>query len=223
MFGRVAPRYDLLNHLLSFHIDGWWRARTAARLAQLASGTDIRALDLCCGTGDLLLALERRLRTRVIGADFCFPMLQAAAKKIARPVLVQADALALPVRDHTLDLVTIAFGLRNFVNYRRGLEDILRVLRPGGVLCLLEFTQPANRLVARLYSLYSRTILPVIGGIISGAPDAYTYLPESVARFPSAPELARLLEQTGYVSPEFEYMTCGVVALHLARAPGGST
>ncbi|MDX2150164.1 MAG: bifunctional demethylmenaquinone methyltransferase/2-methoxy-6-polyprenyl-1,4-benzoquinol methylase UbiE [Bryobacteraceae bacterium] len=221
MFGRVAPRYDLLNHLLSFQIDRYWRARTVARVREVLERDGARAMDLCCGTGDLLLALAERRRALVYGSDFCHPMLEAAAEKIARrraaAVLFEADGLRLPLADASLDLVTVAFGFRNFANYRAGLAELRRILRPGGVAAILEFSTPPNGLVRGLYGFYSTRVLPVLGGAISGSPDAYTYLPESVRKFPGAEELAEEMRGAGFVRVEFERMTLGVVALHLGR------
>jgi demethylmenaquinone methyltransferase/2-methoxy-6-polyprenyl-1,4-benzoquinol methylase len=221
MFGRVAHRYDLANHLLSLNLDRRWRARTAARLAPRLERPEARVLDLCCGTGDLLLALRARRGRPVFGSDFCHPMLTAAAAKAGRAgveaPLFEADALDLPLRDATLDVVTVAFGFRNFANYRRGLAELRRVLRPGGAAAILEFSQPRNPAFAALYGFYSRRVLPRIGGWLSGARDAYTYLPESVRKFPSAETLAREMEAAGFRRVCFEYMTFGVVALHIGE------
>src|SRR5689334_12612293 len=191
MFGRVAPRYDLLNHLLSFNIDKRWRARTVDTLRPILDREDAVVLDLCCGTADLTLALRAAARGRVLGSDFCHPMLTAAmAKTGPGSPLFEADALALPVADQSLDAATVAFGFRNLANYEAGLRELRRVLKPGGVAAILEFSQPPNPAFAALYNFYSRRILPLIGGLISGNRDAYTYLPESVRKFPNAGELA---------------------------------
>jgi demethylmenaquinone methyltransferase/2-methoxy-6-polyprenyl-1,4-benzoquinol methylase len=222
MFGRVARRYDLLNHLLSFHADRYWRARTAARLRDVLARPGARVADLCCGTGDLVLALERAGGAPVFGCDFCHPMLRAAAAKIARrgagSALFEADALSLPIADDALDGVTVAFGFRNLANYRAGLAEMRRVLKPGGVAAILEFSQPPNALFAALYGFYSRRVLPAVGGLISGSRDAYTYLPESVRRFPSPERLAQEMRETGFREVRFERMTFGIVALHLGQA-----
>jgi demethylmenaquinone methyltransferase/2-methoxy-6-polyprenyl-1,4-benzoquinol methylase len=220
MFGRVARRYDLLNHLLSFQMDRFWRAHTARRVSEVLRQPRARVLDLCCGTGDLLLALAARRGGLVYGADFCHPMLVEARRKIGpRPAVVfEADALRLPLADASFDLITVAFGLRNLANYHHGLKELRRVLRPGGVLAILEFSQPPRRILARFYGFYSTHILPRIGGLISGAGDAYTYLPESIGRFPDAETLAAEMRATSYSSVEFERLTCGIVALHIGRA-----
>ncbi|MDE3195391.1 MAG: bifunctional demethylmenaquinone methyltransferase/2-methoxy-6-polyprenyl-1,4-benzoquinol methylase UbiE [Acidobacteriota bacterium] len=221
MFGRVAHRYDLANHLLSANIDKSWRAHTVRRVRDVLARPDARVLDLACGTGDLLIALEREAGRALFGSDFCHPMLRGASDKLEkarlRSTLVEADALSLPVRDASLDLITIAFGFRNFANYQAGLDEMRRALRPGGVLAILEFTQPPNKAFAALYHWYSRRVLPIIGGAISGAPEAYTYLPESVRKFPDADGLAGMMRDAGFAKVEWEHLTFGIVALHLGR------
>jgi demethylmenaquinone methyltransferase/2-methoxy-6-polyprenyl-1,4-benzoquinol methylase len=148
-------------------------------------------------------------------------MLAVAKSKLARlrlkPALLEADALSLPLPDASLDLITIAFGFRNLANYRTGLAEMRRVLRPGGALAILEFTQPPNKAFAAIYNWYSRRVLPILGGVISGAPEAYRYLPESVRKFPEAAELAAMMGEAGYAPVEWEYLTFGIVALHVGR------
>ncbi len=234
MFGRVAGRYDLLNHVLSFQADRLWRAATARRAAEILRRPEARVLDLCCGTGDLMLELEKRRRAffaqagatgssqaLIFGSDFCHPMLVEAnrksGKRSARTAVFEADALQLPLASASFDLITVAFGLRNFANYRKGLAELRRVLRPGGMLEILEFSQPPNRLFGGLYTFYSKHVLPRIGALISGSSDAYTYLPESVRKFPGAEALAEEMRAMGYLDVEFERMTFGVVALHIGR------
>jgi len=223
MFARVAHRYDLANHLLSFNIDRLWRARTARRVGRILERPEARVLDICCGTGDLVLALAKGgPATRpTFGSDFCHAMLTAAHEKIERrrvcAPLFEADALRLPLRDASLDLITAAFGFRNLANYGAGLEEMRRVLRPGGMAAVLEFSRPPNPAFAALYDFYSRRILPWIGGALSGSPDAYRYLPESVRKFPSAPELADDMRRVGFQSVSYELLTGGIVALHLAE------
>jgi demethylmenaquinone methyltransferase/2-methoxy-6-polyprenyl-1,4-benzoquinol methylase len=221
MFGRVAHRYDLANHLLSFNIDRHWRAYTVKRVRRILHDPGARVLDICCGTGDLVLALEQARRAAVLGSDFCHPMLVAARHKFERrrsqSPLFEADALHLPLPDSSLDLITVAFGFRNLANYDAGLAEMRRVLRPGGVAAILEFSQPPNRAFAALYNFYSRHILPVIGGVLSGNWDAYRYLPESVRKFPTAEELAGNMRHAGFGQTDYEYLTGGIVALHLGR------
>ena len=215
MFGRVAHRYDLLNHLLSFNIDRYWRARTARLLSAQLSRPGVRALDLCCGTGDLARAFNPYC-TCVHAADFSHPMLRAARRK-GLSLLIEADALELPLPDASFDVVAAAFGFRNLANYRAGLEEMRRVLRPDGTAAILEFSQPPNPAFAALYNLYSRRLLPALGGLISGSREAYAYLPESVGRFPKAEDLAAQMRQAGFRGVRFLRMTGGIVALHLGE------
>jgi demethylmenaquinone methyltransferase / 2-methoxy-6-polyprenyl-1,4-benzoquinol methylase len=214
MFGRIAPRYDLLNHLLSFNLDRRWRAQMVDRVGDVLARPDARVLDLCCGTGDVVRALEGRAKGVSFGSDFCHPMLMEARRKVRSP-LFEADALALPVAGGSLDLVTVAFGFRNLANYRAGLGELLRVLKPGGMAAILEFSQPSNRAFVALYGTFSTRVLPWIGGVVSGSRDAYAYLPESIRKFPPAEELAEEMRMVGFGRVEFERMTGGVVALHL--------
>ena len=169
-----------------------------------------------------MFALEAKAGQSVMGSDFSHPMLVAAGSKARRrgasSKLFESDALALPLLDGSLDLITMAFGFRNLANYRRGLVDLHRALKPGGMLAVLEFSQPNNRLFAAAYNFYSANILPRMGGWISGSKDAYTYLPESVRKFPSAEELAEQMRLAGFTNVDFERMTGGIVALHLAQA-----
>jgi demethylmenaquinone methyltransferase / 2-methoxy-6-polyprenyl-1,4-benzoquinol methylase len=221
MFGSIAGRYDLLNHLLSFNLDRLWRARTVKRVAPLLAGRSAVVLDLCCGTGDLMLALEQRRGGPVLGADFCHPMLIEARRKLSarhfRSPLFEGDAMQLPLRDVSLDLITIAFGFRNFANYETALVELARVLKPGGTLAILEFSTPPNRMFASLYDFFSATLLPRIGGLISGSRDAYSYLPQSIRKFPDAAALAAKMLGCGFSSVEVESMTFGAVVLHLGR------
>jgi demethylmenaquinone methyltransferase / 2-methoxy-6-polyprenyl-1,4-benzoquinol methylase len=226
MFGRIAPRYDLLNHLLSFNLDKRWRARTVARVSEILDRPDTQVLDLCCGTGDVALALEARRksvhgRKPVLASDFCHPMLVEARRKIGsqrfRTPVFEADALSLPLAEASLDLITVAFGFRNLANYQSGLQEMLRVLKPGGVAAILEFSQPTNSTFRALYGFFSTRVLPRVGGIVSGSPEAYSYLPESIRKFPGAEQLAQEMRQAGFSSVEFERMTGGAVALHLGR------
>ncbi len=219
MFGRIAPRYDLLNHLLSLNIDRYWRARTVSRVARILTRPGAKVLDVCCGTGDLTLALNSRFQSaHVFGSDFCHPMLEKANGKTASGHWFEADALQLPIAGASLDLVTTAFGFRNLTNYRSGLLELRRILKPGGTLAILEFSTPPNPLLSDLYGFYSRAVVPTIGGMISGSKDAYSYLPESVRKFPDADGLADQMRDAGFVNVRFERMTFGIVALHLGDA-----
>jgi demethylmenaquinone methyltransferase/2-methoxy-6-polyprenyl-1,4-benzoquinol methylase len=219
MFGRVAHRYDLANHLLSFNIDRLWRTRTVRRVRSILERPGARALDICCGTGDLVIALQRACPTPVFGSDFCHPMLVAARAKVASQnapsLLFESDALRLPIRDASLDLITVAFGFRNLANYEDGLREMRRVLRTGGMAAILEFSQPPNALFGAVYGFYSHRVLPWIGGLLTGSPDAYRYLPESIRKFPTAPQLADDMRRAGFTNVTFERFTGGSVALHL--------
>ncbi len=227
MFTQIAPRYDLLNHLLSLQLDRLWRARVARRLRPILDRPDALVLDLCCGTGDLAFSLAKSGQARVIGADFAHTMLvrarekstsirNSASGKTATPMpFFEADALRLPFADASFDLVTTAFGFRNLANYEAGLREIQRILKPGGTLAILEFTEPPSGLFGDLYRWYFRNVLPRIGGLLSGDRAAYTYLPNSVARFFRPPELAALMTRVGYQSVDYRGWTLGTVALHV--------
>jgi demethylmenaquinone methyltransferase/2-methoxy-6-polyprenyl-1,4-benzoquinol methylase len=232
MFTEIAPRYDFLNHLLSFEQDRVWRARTARRLRPILLRRDARVLDLCCGTGDLAFALARSGSAQVIGADFSHAMLVRANTKSRASVrntkastgaplaFCEADALRLPFADSSFDLVTTAFGFRNLANYESGLREIQRVLRPGGTLAILEFTEPPPGLAGDLYRWYCRTVLPKIGGMLSGNRNAYKYLPASVARFFRPEELMSLMNKAGFELVSYQLWTLGSVALHTGvRSP----
>jgi demethylmenaquinone methyltransferase/2-methoxy-6-polyprenyl-1,4-benzoquinol methylase len=230
MFAQIAPRYDFLNHLLSFQLDRVWRARVASHLRPILERNFPLVLDLCCGTGDLGISMARGFTPRVIGADFAFPMLVRAKEKSAtlrgknlvqlrRPKFVGADALRLPFADESFDLVTTAFGFRNLANYEAGLGEIQRVLKPGGTIAILEFTEPPDDFVGKVFRWYYRNVLPRVGGLISGNSSAYAYLPKSVARFFRPPELASLMASVGYESVAFKVWTFGTVALHTAQRP----
>lgn len=232
MFTQIAPRYDLLNHLLSLQLDRLWRARTAKRLQPILERPDALVLDLCCGTGDLAFALARAGKARILGADFAHTMLVRARDKSAtlaastgRHTLspmpfFEADGLRLPFASSSFDLVTSAFGFRNLANYEAGLREIQRVLKPGGTIAILEFTEPSDGLWGDFYRWYFCSVLPRIGGIISGERTAYSYLPKSVARFFRPTELVALLTTVGYQSVEYRVWTLGTVALHTAVRPG---
>lgn len=231
MFTEIAPRYDLLNHLLSLQLDRLWRARAAKRLQPILARPDAFVLDLCCGTGDLALALSRAGKARVIGADFAHSMLVRARGKTSALAsaatdgphtpasFLEADALRLPFADSSFDLVTTAFGFRNLANYEAGLREIQRVLKPGGTVAILEFTEPPEGALGDLYRWYFYKVLPKIGGIISGHRAAYNYLPKSVARFFRPAELASLLGAVGYQSVDYRVWSLGAVALHTGCRP----
>ncbi len=180
-------------------------------------------LDLCCGTGDVLLDVQSAASTSVLGADFCHPMLMAAAAKAQargfRALLFEADALDLPLADGSLDAITIAFGFRNLANYTAGLRELYRVLKPGGMVAILEFSHPPSMLMKTGYGLYSRLLLPVAGWMISGSWQAYAYLPDSIRRFPRAEQLRQMMLQAGFEHARYELLTGGIAALHVASRP----
>ena len=223
MFGRIAPRYDLLNHLLSLDIDKLWRRRVAKQFHAILREPSARVLDLCCGTGDLALAFRKEAPqgAEIVGSDFVPEMLvRARAKAAAIGVavsFVEADALALPFGDASFDLVSCSFGFRNLANYERGLVEILRVLKPGGVAAILEFSEPPGKIFGGLYRFYFRRVLPRLGGLISGNSSAYAYLPSSVSKFPSPEMLRGQFEQAGYEDARFERWMGGIVTLHTGK------
>jgi demethylmenaquinone methyltransferase/2-methoxy-6-polyprenyl-1,4-benzoquinol methylase len=227
MFGRIAPRYDLLNHLLSLDIDKVWRRRVARECSALLRDPAARVLDLCCGTGDLALAFRREAPAgaEIVGSDFVPEMLVRAREKAAalgaRITFIEADALALPFGDAHFDLVSCSFGFRNLANYENGLREILRVLKPGGTAAILEFAEPRGKLFGGLYRFYFRRVLPRLGALISGNGSAYTYLPSSVSKFPSPEALQGLFERCGYTGVRFERWTGGIVTLHLGQKSMG--
>ncbi|MCU1291248.1 MAG: demethylmenaquinone methyltransferase [Bryobacterales bacterium] len=220
-FAEIAPRYDLLNHLLSFNIDRGWRKVLLRRLEDKLQQPEAKILDLCCGTGDVLLDLQSAANARIFGADFCHPMLitaqgKARGRHFTAP-LVEADALQLPLADASLDAISIAFGFRNLTNYRGGLQELARVLKPGGVLAILEFSHPPGFFMRTAYGFYSRFILPAIGSLVSGSREAYAYLPESIRKFPRAEELKAMISAAGFSQSSYELLTGGVAALHIGR------
>jgi demethylmenaquinone methyltransferase / 2-methoxy-6-polyprenyl-1,4-benzoquinol methylase len=231
MFTQIAPRYDLLNHLLSLQLDRLWRARTARRLKSILDQPNALVLDLCCGTGDLAFALSRAGRARILGTDFAHTMLVRAKEKDAAQgpghqnsqtpmAFFESDAIRLPFASASFDLVTNAFGFRNLANYEAGLREIQRVLKPGGTIAILEFTEPPDGFLGDFYRWYFCKVLPKIGGLISGDQAAYKYLPKSVARFFRPPELAALMDVIGYEAVSYRVWTFGTVALHTAVRPG---
>ncbi|PTX92644.1 bifunctional demethylmenaquinone methyltransferase/2-methoxy-6-polyprenyl-1,4-benzoquinol methylase UbiE [Opitutus sp. ER46] len=223
MFGRIAQRYDVANRLLSGGIDIWWRRRLVAAVRRTHPGD---VLDLATGSGDVAFALSRGLgnSTRILGMDFCQPMLdQAEIKKVAagperyaNVTFRPGDGLALPLPDACTDAVTIAFGLRNLADRNKGLHEMRRVLRPGGHLFVLEFSQPYPWF-RPFYAFYLRRILPTIAGIVTGDRAAYVYLNDTITQFPDRPALAAEITAAGFPTVTARAMTFGIVALHIAR------
>jgi demethylmenaquinone methyltransferase/2-methoxy-6-polyprenyl-1,4-benzoquinol methylase len=223
MFSGIARRYDLLNHLLSGNVDKRWRRKTARALeSSLVEGA--RVLDVACGTGDLSLVLSEAGAARVIGLDFCRPMLEIARRKAdegsRRIPFVEGDALRLPFASETFDAVTIAFGLRNLAGVADGLRELRRVLRPGGRLAVLEFSSPVVPGFRALFRFYFTRVLPRIGGLVSGSRGAYEYLPDSVTRFPDQKRLAELMRAEGFEAVEYSNLTGGIAALHTGTRAG---
>lgn len=217
IFSEIAPRYDLLNHVLSLNVDRGWRRRAIGRLGW-ERHPDGTYLDACAGTFDLALELAGRddFDGRVVASDFARPMLVEGLDKLdGAPVApVCGDSLDLPFPDATFHGATVGFGVRNLADLARGLEELARVLRPGARLVILEFTVPPNAVMRALYMLYFTRILPLIGRVVSGHPWAYTYLPESVKEFPGPKRLEAMLGEAGFVRTGHRLLTFGIAALH---------
>ncbi len=217
MFASIAGRYDLLNRVLSCGIDQRWRRHLLRRIGNLEGA---RVVDSCCGTGDLTLALEQR-GASVIGVDFTPEMLHRARRKSARggELFVHGDALQLPIADGEVDASTIAFGIRNVADRARGLAELVRVVRPGGTVCVLEFSMPPGRWLGALYRFYFTRVLPRIGGLISGSPEAYRYLPDTVLAWPSPDELASEMRASGLVDCGYQRLSGGIACLSFGTRP----
>lgn len=218
MFDSIAPRYDLLNHVLSCNIDRLWWRRTARRFRTILADPNAAVLDICCGTGDMTLALLRHRPSAaqpILAADFSHAMLVRGAEKLRghNAVAIEADALNLPIADSSLSLITTAFGFRNLANYESGLREFHRVLRSGGELGILDFSEPGG-LIGKFYAFYFRRILPAIGSRISGTGAAYSYLPASVHRFPPPPQMLALMEKVGLTQVSWTPYTFGIAGLY---------
>jgi len=221
MFTSIAPRYDLLNHVLSFNVDRWWWWKTARNFASVLRRQDARVLDVCCGTGDMTFALRRQAAestAKILGVDFSHAMLQRANGKAAGKSLgwVEADALCLPFPDQQFDLITAAFGFRNLADYDAGLREMVRLLRPDGECGILDFGEPCG-LMGKLYRVYFRRVLPVVGTLISGVRGPYAYLPASVERFPSPEEMLRRMRRAGFREASWTPYTFGIAGLYRGR------
>lgn len=225
MFTSIAPRYDLLNHVLSLNVDRMWWRRTARRFRHILSRPDARALDLCCGTGDMTFALRRagKRAPQIFGADFSHAMLQRASAKSAKLdhsqrilAWIEADALNLPFPSGHFDLVTSAFGFRNLADYDAGLREIARVLRPGGECGILDFGEPKG-LLGSLYRFYFKQVLPRIGTVISGVRGPYAYLPASVERFPTPEEMLGRMKNAGFSDVNWTPYTFGIAGLYWGK------
>jgi len=224
MFDEIAPRYDLLNRVLSFGTDVWWRKRAVAFLGEALPFRPHRLLDVATGTADLAVEALSLKPDEVVGVDISEGMLRLAAQKLAkrglmdRIRLVQADAAALPFDDGSFDGALVGFGVRNFEDLRAGLAGIRRVLRPAAPLVVLEFGHPTAFPVKQAYEAYARHVLPRVGRAVSGSDEAYTYLPESVAAFPDGADFLRELEAVGFREAEAKPLTFGIVSLYRGRA-----
>lgn len=246
MFDSIAPRYDLLNHVLSANIDRLWWRRAARRFRPILMRPEAAILDICCGTGDMTMALLRRRPSGarpILAADFAPAMLARGVQKFGRQarqaltnlagaetksaalnnsaayaVPLEADALHLPLRDGSVDLIVTAFGFRNLANYQAGLSEFLRVLRPGGQLGILEFSEPGG-LVGKAYAVYFRRVLPAIGRLICGRQGPYNYLPSSVGSFPRPPEMLVTMRAAGYIDCAWQPYTFGIAGLYTAARP----
>lgn len=217
MFDQIAPRYDLLNHLLSFNFDRLWWRRCARRFDRILAQPDAQVLDICCGTGQMTRALlaRRPKNSRPVAAvDFSHAMLlRGAAKLISQGAIpIEADALHLPFATASADLVVTAFGFRNLSNYRLGLQEFARVLKPGGELGILDFSEPSAPF-SILYGFYFRQILPRAGALISGVSGAYRYLPQSVSRFPATGEMLQSMAAAGFQDASWEPYNFGIAGL----------
>lgn len=219
MFSGIARRYDLLNHVLSVNIDKQWRRLVSEALREILEKKEAVVLDVACGTGDLSIELRSKAKARIIGTDFCRPMLTIARDKTEKQgyeiPYVEGDALGLAFPDKTFDAVTIAFGLRNLANVQNGLTELHRILKPDGKLAILEFSSPVVPGFRQLFNFYFTSILPRIGGAVSGSRGAYEYLPDSVSKFPDQKNLEEMMQQTGFTTVGYKNLTGGIAALHL--------
>lgn len=217
MFSSIAPRYDLLNHVLSMNVDRLWWNRTARKFGHILNNPKASVLDLCCGTGDMTFALYRQAGNpapKMTGADFSAAMLDRAREKgTGKPIeWVEADALHMPFADESFNLVTSAFGFRNLANYDAGLREIHRVLRPNGEIGILDFSEPKGAF-GHLYRFYFKNILPKIGTMISGVKGPYAYLPASVERFPEPDEMLERMKAAGFREVSWTRYTLGIAGL----------
>ncbi len=238
MFDSIAPRYDLLNHVLSANVDRLWWWRAARSFRQILARPDAAVLDVCCGTGDMTMALLKHRpegARPILAADFARAMLSRGVRKFGAQARciecpagrktqmpyatpLEADALHLPLRDASLDLIVSAFGFRNLANYEAGLREFLRVLKPGGQLGILEFSEPGG-FIGKAYALYFRRVLPAIGRVICGKQGPYNYLPTSVGNFPPPAELLALMRGAGYANCAWQPYTFGIAGLYTAARP----
>lgn len=218
MFSGIAGKYDFLNHFLSVNVDKRWRRLVRKKLETILANKSAVVLDVACGTGDLAVELQTNAEAKIIGTDFCRPMLSIAFDKNAKNnteiPYVEADGMNLSFADNSFDALTIAFGLRNFSNWQDGLKEFHRILKKDGKLVVLEFSTPIVPGFKQIFNLYFTQVLPRIGGAVSGSRGAYEYLPDSVSRFPDQKGLAKMFEETGFIDVEFQNLTGGIAAIH---------
>jgi demethylmenaquinone methyltransferase/2-methoxy-6-polyprenyl-1,4-benzoquinol methylase len=236
MFETIAPRYDLLNHVLSANVDRLWWRKAARRFEEVLARPETAVLDICCGTGDLTMALLK-LRPKgarpILAGDFARAMLRRGAEKFGPKelhgsgksaagmpyaVAIEADALHLPLRAVSLDLIVTAFGFRNLANYEAGLKEFYRALKPGGQLGILEFSEPGG-LIGKAYGVYFRRVLPAIGRAICGKDGAYNYLPSSVGNFPPPDAMVEMMRRAGFEESAWQPYTFGIAGLYTAMRP----
>jgi demethylmenaquinone methyltransferase / 2-methoxy-6-polyprenyl-1,4-benzoquinol methylase len=223
MFNSIAPRYDLLNHVLSANVDRLWWWRAARRFRTVLANPDAAVLDICCGTGDMTMALLKhrpRNARPIVAADFAREMLVRGARKFGGrgAVAMEADALHLPLRTASLDLIVTAFGFRNLANYEAGLREFHRVLKPGGQLGILDFSEPGG-LIGKAYAVYFHRVLPSVGRLICGTNGPYQYLPSSVGNFPAPGEMCVLIRSVGFADAAWQPYTFGIAGLYTAAKP----
>ena len=221
MFDNIAPKYDLLNHTLSMSIDRVWRRRVVGEVRRAKHG---RILDVATGTGDLAIAMARRIRdVQVLGVDLSEQMLAVARRKIeargldGRIVLDRGDAERLAVADASVDVATVAFGVRNFGDLGAGLRELARTIKPGGKVVILEFSRPRNRVFRALYEFYSYKILPRIGGLVSRDKRAYEYLPASVGEFPAPEEFMAMMARAGFRNCRARSQSFGIAQIYIGE------
>lgn len=223
MFDSIAPAYDFMNRAMTFGIDKLWRRRA---VKMVAATSPRQILDVASGTGDLALRMAHAMpQASITGIDLSEEMLRIGRQKVEnaaltrRISLMKADCLALPFPDASFDAVTVAYGVRNFEHLDQGYAEMARVLRPGGILCVIELAVPTSPLVRPLYNIYTRRIIPTLGRIVSSDTRAYTYLPESIAAMPQGPRMLDLMLQAGLVSPRLRPLTFGTCTIYTATKP----
>lgn len=218
MFNNIAPKYDFLNRLLSFRRDLYWRKKSIS-LMNISEG--IKILDLACGTGDMTVELKQNYPgAEIVGSDFSVNMLKIAKNKVGDTPLIAGDAHYLPFKDNSFDRIMIAFGFRNVTNKPLGLSEMYRILKPKGILCILEFSQPDGKFFSTIYRFYFTRILPAIGGFVSGNRKAYEYLPDSVYNFPKKDEYKKIILDAGFEYVAFNFMTFGICNAAICKKGG---